>query len=394
MATAKLVNSDPLYVGTTLTISMDDVRPYDYMWDVVAEFYVFSGGSYISYSSYPSQTIVQRSNITAGITFTVPANLPDPIFMQLLTVNYDSSGTESGWSRYPLPRYYMVSAQPKPEIHEGFCTVTKKQVTGDPFTAFVHGLSTAVFTLTINTSTIELPSGVQIASIWINAFGQSHQVTNMSTPTELPVYGDGSMPWTVIVTDTNGQSGTYTDSVTVYPYSPPRLESVTAKRCDSSGDESDTGAYVSYVFGQTTYSSVNGENEIEEYWMSYKATGSTAYVDVQLQSYQGLIDLQLDPGTIYDLIFWCVDTAGEESNRVSNTIMAERYALHIKDGGKAMSIGNVASSLPDENLLVAWDTTITGDLIISSKPNDRNGYLTIGSTTLTEAQLQALLALI
>lgn len=100
--------------------------------------------------------------------------------------------------------------------------------------------------------------GSTISSYYLSGAGKT---VSTSSFTSGVLSSSGTYSFSAYVKDSRGrQSATSTNSITVYDYAKPSL-TFTAKRCDASGNVSNTGIYLK-VKTTYTYSSVNGKNSI------------------------------------------------------------------------------------------------------------------------------------
>lgn len=112
--------------------------------------------------------------------------------------------------------------------------------------------------------------GAKIDRIVFNHDGLVHNITRERYPNALPpkrtsdyqpfkVPDAGTKPYSMAVYDTRGRSSTYSGTYTVYTYTPPVLNHISADRCTSSGTTSVSGTYAKVGY-RGSISSVGGTN--------------------------------------------------------------------------------------------------------------------------------------
>lgn len=110
----------------------------------------------------------------------------------------------------------------------------------------------------LNMSEAVTQYGATVRSYEISGGGYSATGRELVTG---PINQSGTVVFTAKVTDSRGLTATKTITVNVIPYSPPKIESFTAVRCNSTGVENDEGQYIKAI-GKWSYSSVNSKNSL------------------------------------------------------------------------------------------------------------------------------------
>ena len=99
--------------------------------------------------------------------------------------------------------------------------------------------------------------------------------TSISGPSE--INGSGTIPWSATLTDSRGLSTTRTGSITVLPYSAPKIQSFSVSRADENGKTIIDGTYA-YISLQASVSSLvvsNVEKNALSFHVEYKKADET-----------------------------------------------------------------------------------------------------------------------
>lgn len=186
----------------------------------------------------------------------------------------------------------------------------------------------------------------------------------------------GSQTVRMTVVDSRGRTAGTEATITVYGYVQPSFGAVEVYRSTASHAQSETGGYV-HVNATAQVSGVNGRNA-PTITAAYRAAGSTG--DWTAVTIPSGTDALLGGGTLlgtvtYDVRLTLTDRLGYSTQFLA-VIPTADVAFNIKDGGKGAAFGKYAET---DNLL---------DVDYNLRAN---GSLTLGGTTMSEAQLQTLL---
>ena len=161
------------------------------------------------------------------------------------------------------------------------------------------------------------------------------------------IANSGTLTVTVTITDSRGRTATATSDVTVIPYSKPKFSSVSAKRCDSDGSSSSSGAYLNVVFNASV-TSINSQNTAD-YSIKYKKKTETDYTEVTLSDYAnnysiigGSYVFEADTSSNYDIQLTVMD-AFSESASVSIVGSSISKLLSFLNKGLGIAFGKVAT---------------------------------------------------
>lgn len=236
---------------------------------------------------------------------------------------------------------------------------------GSGINKYIQGISKARFSF--DSSKISTKYGATIASYSVTV----GSTTDSASPYETPIL-NGSTAVTVKVTDSRGFS--YSTSVTITPlsYAAPTLGQVSIFRCDQSGTADEDGTYIS-VTATAVYSSLDGANSASILRYLKSAGGSygsgTAYT-----SGATVLVGPIDADTVYEIKLEITDAVGT-SGAVTQRIPSRVWAMRFRESGRGVAFGMSPQADQRIEIPAGWS-------------------IVIGSTALSESELQALKALI
>ena len=329
--------------------------------------------------SLTGATSIEVNNIAAGTSsqsFTISSGwlsaLPNSATASATAVLYSYNGGELVGST-SLPFTVTVPSTIKPTITAFTAVPHSSNATAESWGVAVQGHSYLTLSVTATAGT-----GATVSNIAFSGHGISQNST-ATTGNTATITSTGALSYTVTVTDSRGRSATQNVSVTAYAYSNPNVSSMQSVRCMSDGTASDTEGNYIKVLPVFVFSSVNGNNSLTVNKIEYKVhdsltwtNGPTSLVSGSWSSVFG----QADITKTFDVRFTITDALGNTFALVTVVPSVVGFALGLKND-RARFGGPVKQA----GLEIDWDVQIHGDL-------------TLGSTTLTEAQLQALLAMI
>ena len=206
----------------------------------------------VTWGASNGNTVALAAQNTAGQSVTV-----------VFTIITYSGTTEIG--RNTVTRTMAIPSTVKPSV-----ALTVSDAAGylATYGAYVQGKSK----LTI-TATPTLAYGSPITAYAITADGKTYTTSPVTTDV---VHNKGTLSVTAKVTDARtNSSDVASTNITVLEYAPPAV-TVTAYRCNSSGNADQEGAYMKFGFS-ATISSLNSKNSAT-YSISYKADGGATTV--------------------------------------------------------------------------------------------------------------------
>lgn len=190
---------------------------------------------------------------------------------------------------------------------------------------------------------------------------------------------------TAQATDARGITGTATKSITVLPYSKPKLEGVKAYRCNAAGEQDDSGQYLN-IQATRSYAPVlsNGvqKNFCRIQYRYKQENGSYSdYTTILADTASGnsvvtgaLLEGALQRTLPYVVQIRAIDTVGNAAV-VTQHIPSESIFCHKPPGGRSLGLGGYAQE--DNRLEVWWDQHNRGDLTV-------DGTLTLAGTPLLD----------
>lgn len=235
--------------------------------------------------------------------------------------------------------------------------------------------------VTISVSGCTAGQGASIASYSIQGHGLNYSVNSSaaSASATSSVFAiSGSLTYTATVTDTRGRTASSSVTITVTAYAAPNISSVTGVRCNADGTENPITGTSIKASASFTWTAV-GSNTLTS-TLSYKKHTDQAYTQAQTGLTSGssyLIAVGLaEIASSYDVQAEITDSLGNTATYtiVVPPVVGIGFGLkndRARFGGPCEQAG----------LQIDWNTLI-------------KGTLTIGTTTITENQLQQLLAML
>lgn len=202
-------------------------------------------------------------------------------------------------------------------------------------------------------------------STFVSGTEKSSSENSCSLNSYYPIRSSGTVTIKGYVTDTRGIDSSYaTQSITVIPYSKPRLyrnamyNNIICERCDAdSGELSNSGTALKLIVCAEWYSLLNGENtaELQIYyesdsgqkvdWQKIEAQqqgGTAADGYISALKFSGIVPgITLNIDDSYHITLRCIDRFGE-SDQVGYDIPTAKAALHLGEGGNKAAFGKYA----------------------------------------------------
>lgn len=155
----------------------------------------------------------------------------------------------------------------------------------------------------------------------------------------------GPLEITTIVTDSRGRTATTSQTVTIIPYTAPKLMNCSVIRCDSSGNDNSSGEYLKIVFSSevTSLDSKNTAN----YFVDIKKTTEDTYTTTTLMSLLNNYSLTnesyifaADTVSSYDIVLRVQDDFGTTKAVLSGPSIKKLISLN--DEHKRIAFGKIA----------------------------------------------------
>lgn len=235
--------------------------------------------------------------------------------------------------------------------------------------------------VTISVAGCAAGAGANIASYSFQGheLNYSTQTSQASASATSGVFAiSGSLTYTATVTDTRGRSASQNVTISVTAYAAPNISSVTGVRCNADGTENPITGTTIKTSTNFTWTAV-GSNVLTS-TLSYKKHTDQYYTQAQTgltsgSTYIIAVGLALIDSS-YDVQVELTDSLG---NSATYTIIVPPV-VGISFGLKN-DRARFGGPVEQAGLQIDWNTVV-------------KGTLTIGTTTITENQLQQLLALI
>lgn len=201
---------------------------------------------------------------------------------------------------------------------------------------YIQGQST----LSVNVNA-EGEYGSTISTYSTSANGSTYTSKTFETQ---PLKTSGNNTISATVKDSRGRTASASLSITVLPYSMPKILSLSVYRCNSDGTENDRGSYAKIVleYSVTSLSNQNTNAAV----LKYKKTSESAWTPITItptsynMSYETVI--AADDGSAYDILLEVTDAF---TTSTSKTSVSTGFCLyHIPASGKGITYGGIAES--------------------------------------------------
>ena len=184
--------------------------------------------------------------------------------------------------------------------------------------------------------------GSTIKATKTTADGNTYTAASFTTGA---ISGSGTLTVATTVTDSRGRTATTSKTVTVLPYSAPKITAMTVKRCDSAGNPSATGGFLSVVFnGEIT--SLSSKNTAT-YTVQYKKTSESSYTSQALSAYTGNYSVsggafvfEADSASTYDVILAVKDSFETTTKAATGASIFKVWSIFKK--GLGFAFGKIA----------------------------------------------------
>lgn len=201
---------------------------------------------------------------------------------------------------------------------------------------YIQGQST----LSVNVNA-EGEYGSTISTYSTSANGSTYTSKTFETQ---PLKTSGSNTISATVKDSRGRTASASSSITVLPYSMPKILSLSVYRCNSDGTENDRGSYAKIVleYSVTSLSNQNTNSAV----LKYKKSSESVWTPITItptsynMSYETVI--AADDGSAYDILLEVTDAFATSTSKTS---VSTGFCLyHIPASGKGITYGGIAES--------------------------------------------------
>ena len=184
-------------------------------------------------------------------------------------------------------------------------------------------------------------TGYQGSTVAAYEFVGNSQTITTATGTTGFITSSGTLTIKARVKDSRGRWSDYvTQSITVYNYSQPTISSVSAYRCDSSGNVDTSGTYIRLYCTAAVGASINNQNSLS---ITYTVKRGTSIVaSGSLTSGTASILSGYDITLSYSVTLVVTDSVGISLTRILG-IPSELVTFHLKEGGTAAAFSTYAT---------------------------------------------------
>ena len=175
--------------------------------------------------------------------------------------------------------------------------------------------------------------GAWITSVKTEFEGSSYTGADVTTNI---IKNAGSLPVTITVTDSRGRVSTSSTLISVLPYEMPKINSLTATRCNSDGTLNPSGAYLLAKFSASVYSLNNKNTSV--YYVGYKKVSEENHTSVQLTDFTNKYSVSssyvipAETASSYTVIFTVQDAFGKARTTTTGVSEAQVFSLLKKNG--------------------------------------------------------------
>lgn len=275
-----------------------------------------TGSSSFSLPKIPRKSTITVSNGTLGTDQTITINRESTSLTHTITYTCGSaSGTIATKTSNASVSWTPANTLAEQAPSASTVAVTLKVVTFSGTTEI--GSATTSITCTIPNTNTFIPvlsystsdemgysskyggyvQGKSKLKVAINTYGAyGAWITSVKTEFDGAVYSgesvttnainaSGSVTLKVTSTDSRGRTTVATSTINVLAYEQPKITALTAYRCNSSGQATNTGDYLALKFS-SVITSLNSKNKAS-ITAKYKATNATSYTSLNMSSYNG-----------------------------------------------------------------------------------------------------------
>lgn len=324
---------------------------------------------YYSFGGLSNQTtgLSKSTDIIASLTFTPPMSLGDRIpndtsGVCILTCETYNGTTLIGTTTKNIT--LVIPSDSKPTIS----AVALSEATSGlaaKFGAYVQNKSTLAGTITASGKYGAIIKSYKTLIDGAYWNGQTFTTT-------IPISNSGIVTVTTTVTDSRGFSTTFSQNITVLPYTPPKIHSLSVWRIDTSGNDSDEGTRIAMAMN-FAISSVGGKND-RTYKFQYRkasdadfitfASGTASITYDDTQKFTSAPEISVDYAYVVRL-----EIADYFQTVVYDVQIPTAFTLmDFRNTGKGMAIGKVSEK---DALEIAMNSEFTGQMKIFAPASDQ-----------------------
>lgn len=328
----------------------------------------FTCGSASGYAAGSASTFTTATSIswTPTLTLAQQNTTGTSVTITLKLMTYTNTGTHIGTVSKSITCSIPASVKPSVSI-----SVSDPLGYVSKYGGYVQSLSKFAISLT--------DAGSQDSTIKSRKTTVDGKTFTAKSFTTDVIQNSGTLTISTTVTDSRGRTATASTTVTAIPYSPPQINSLTVKRCDSEGNSSTGGAYLAVTFNSQV-TALNNKNTAS-YSIQYKKSGSSSYTTETLSGFTGQYSVSdgvfifaAETASSYNIIFTVTDAFGSAAKTATGASVFKLWSALAT--GLGFAFGKIAEL---EGVLdIGFKTKFTGGIqnIVLEKISDLNDVLT------------------
>lgn len=218
-------------------------------------------------------------------------------------------------------------------------------------------------------------NGASVRSSSVTVEGKTYIGSSISTET---IKGSGTLTITCRATDSRGTSSSRSATITVEPYSPPKINEFSVYRANSNGGYNKRGTYARANY-KAVVTSLNNKNTID-YTLKYRIKGSSSWQSVSISqsnyvsdSYRVVPNISLQNTYDFTLVIEDLFSRAESTTGFGTGDIT----MDFKEGGKGVAFGKFSER--DNTIESAWDIDINSkEPYLNLKPSGDYKGLRVG----------------
>lgn len=166
-----------------------------------------------------------------------------------------------------------------------------------------------------------------------------------NTATSAIITSSGTLTYKVKVTDSRGRYAEATVGITVYPYTTPKIVSISAQRCNSSGvlDKDGTCAKITVTTSHSAISTANSAKVVIDSSKDNYAADTTVITSTNASNtYTGVYGSGFATSTAYTIRATITDVYGATHN-LSATLESAKRPINFAKYGNGIALGGMSS---------------------------------------------------
>lgn len=269
---------------------------------------------------------------------------------------YTNDGTEVGWKQYT--KQYTIPASVKPSVSLAVSDPTGNKNT---FDAYIQGFSKMKIVATASGN-----QGSTIESYKIEADGKTYTSASVETGA---ITGTGTLTVKATVTDSRGRTATANTTISVLPYSFPKISALAVNRCDYDADGNNyvKDGYFAVKFS-SEITSLNSKNTAV-YKIQHKKVTETSYTTETLTDFAGQYSVSdgvfvfpAETSSSYDILLTVSDALRNANKAITGASVGKVWSL-LKKAGKIVGVAFGKVSEWEDVFEISFKTMFTGGIL-------------------------------